>query len=120
MPVQYQKELKFAFGDYMEAHEGTDNTTRPHSAACIALFPVGNAKGLWELFKIANRTRVRRTNMVKLVTSELVVDGMNAIAKEEVEVETKESSRLLMINNQPITRQRITKKRRTKTQKRSI
>ena len=27
MPVQYQKELKFAFGDYMEAYEGTDNTS---------------------------------------------------------------------------------------------
>jgi hypothetical protein len=27
MLVQYQKELKFTFGDYMEAYEGTDNTS---------------------------------------------------------------------------------------------
>jgi len=85
MPVKYQKELRFAFGDYVEAHEGTDNTSRPRNGACIALFPIGNATGSWQLFKIANRTRVRRSNMVKLVTSGFVVDAMNAIAKEEAE-----------------------------------
>jgi hypothetical protein len=85
MPVQYQKELRFAFGDYVEAHKGTDNTSRPRSAACIALFPVGNSTGSWQLFKISSRTRVRRTNMVKLVTSSLVINAMNAIAEEEAE-----------------------------------
>jgi hypothetical protein len=85
MPAQYQKELRLAFGDYVEAHEGTDNTSRPRSAACIALFPIGNSTGSWQLFKIASRTRVRRTNMVKLVTSGLVIDAMNAIAGEEAE-----------------------------------
>jgi len=85
MPVQYQKELRFAFGDYVEAHEGTDNTSRPHSAACIALFPVGNSTGSWQLFKVSGRTRVRRTNMVKLVMSSLVINAMNAIAVEETE-----------------------------------
>jgi hypothetical protein len=85
MPVQYQKELRFAFGDYVEAHEGTDNTSRPRSAACISLFPVGNSTGSWQLFKISSCTRVHRTNMVKLVTSSLVINAMNAIAEEEAE-----------------------------------
>jgi len=85
MPVQYQKELRFAFGDYVEAHEGTDNRSRPRSEACIALFPVGNSTGSWQLFKISSHTRVRRTNMVKLVTSSLVINAMNARAEEEVE-----------------------------------
>jgi hypothetical protein len=85
MSVQYQKELRFTFGDNVEAHEGTDNTSRPRSAACIALFPVGNSTGSWQLFKIASHTRVRRTNVVKLVTSGLVIDAMNAIAEEEAE-----------------------------------
>jgi len=83
MPVQYQKELRFTFGDYVEAHEGTDNTSRPLSAACIALFPIGNLTGSWQLFKIAGRTRVRRTNMVKMVMSGLIIDAMNTIAEEE-------------------------------------
>jgi hypothetical protein len=81
MPVQYQKELRFAFGDYVEAYEGSDNTSRPRSTACIALFAIGSSTGSWQLFKIASRSRVRRT----LVTSGLIVDARNAIAKEEVE-----------------------------------
>jgi hypothetical protein len=71
-------------GEYILT-EGTDNMSWPCSAACVALFPVGNATGSWQLFKIASRSRVRRTHMVKLVTSKLVVDAMNAIAKEKAE-----------------------------------
>jgi hypothetical protein len=36
IPIQYQKELTFTFGNYVEAYEGTDNTSRPRSVACIA------------------------------------------------------------------------------------
>jgi hypothetical protein len=98
MPVQYQKELRFAFGDYVEAHEEPDKTSRPHSAACIALFPVGNSTGSRQLFKISSRTRVRRTNMVKLVTSSLVINAMIAIAEEEVET-TKGNQGILEVGN---------------------
>lgn len=38
---------------------------------CIALYPVGNATGLWALWKIETGTRFRHANMIKLVTSEL-------------------------------------------------
>jgi len=98
MAVQYQKELRFVFGDYIEAHEGTDNTSRPCSAVCIALFPIGNSTGSWQLFKLASHTRVRRTNMVKLVTSGLVIDAMNAIAEEEKEA-TSGSWGILEVGN---------------------
>jgi len=98
MAVQYQKELRFVFGDYIEAHEGTDNTSCPCSAVCIALFPIGNSTGSWQLFKLASHTRVRRTNMVKLVTSGLVIDAMNAIAEEEKEA-TSGSWGILEVGN---------------------
>jgi hypothetical protein len=42
MPVLY-KEFSAAFGDYVEAYEGTDNTSGARSAACIAVCPVGNS-----------------------------------------------------------------------------
>ena len=86
------------FGDYIEAHEGTDNTSCPCSAVCIALFPIGNSTGSWQLFKLASHTRVRRTNMVKLVTSGLVIDAMNAIAEEEKEA-TSGSWGILEVGN---------------------
>jgi hypothetical protein len=81
VPVPY-KELTVAFGDYVEAYEGTDNTSGAHSSACVALCPVGNSTGSWTLWKIDTRVRVRRTNFKRLVTSELVINSMNALARE--------------------------------------
>jgi hypothetical protein len=81
-PVDYKKELQVAFGDYVEAYEGTDNTSRARSSACIALYPAGNLSGSWVLWKIETRTRVRRTNMKKMITSDLIVQAMNATAAE--------------------------------------
>jgi hypothetical protein len=76
IPVHYHKDVRLAFGDYVEAYEGTTNTSRPRSSACIALYPANNAAGSWQLFKIDTRTRVRRSNMVKLVTGELIIKAM--------------------------------------------
>jgi hypothetical protein len=59
IPVDYKKELLLAFGDYVEAYEGTDNTSRARSSACVALGPTGTATGSWILWKIETRTRVR-------------------------------------------------------------
>jgi hypothetical protein len=81
-PVDYKKELQVAFGDYVEAYEGTDNTSRARSSVCIALHPAGNLSGSWVLWKIETKTRVKRTNMRKMVTSDLIVQAMNATAAE--------------------------------------
>jgi hypothetical protein len=82
IPVDYKKELLVAFGDYVEAYEGTDNTLRARSSACIALYPVGNSIGSWVLWKIETRSRVRRSNVTKLVTSDLIKQAMNALTRE--------------------------------------
>ena len=55
VPVPY-KEFSIAFGDYVEAYEGMDNTSGVRSAACIALCPVGNSTGSWMLWKLDTRT----------------------------------------------------------------
>jgi hypothetical protein len=39
IPVDYKKEWLLAFGDYVEAYEGTDNMSSASSAACILLYP---------------------------------------------------------------------------------
>jgi len=89
IPVDYRKELQLAFGDYVEAYEGTTNTMAQRSSACIALHPAANSTGSWILWKIETKSRVRRSNMVKLVTSETIIKTMNAIAQEEVEEENQ-------------------------------
>jgi len=75
--------VKLAFGDYIEAYEGTTNTSCPRSSACIALYPANNAAGLWQLFKIDMRTNICISNMVKLVTGELIIQAMKNIAAEK-------------------------------------
>jgi hypothetical protein len=85
--VNYKKELQLAFGDYVEAYEGTDNTSCARSAACIALYPTNNAAGSWVLWKVETRNRVRRSNYEKLATLNLIVQTMNAIARSEAHVE---------------------------------
>jgi hypothetical protein len=87
VPVDYKKELTYAFGDYVEAYEGTTNTSRARSSACIALFPTGNSIGSWVLWKIDTRSHVRRSNMEKLVTTDMIINVMNAVSEEERERE---------------------------------
>jgi hypothetical protein len=43
IPVPF-RELMYAFGDYVEAYDGMDNSASVHSAPCIALHPVGNSR----------------------------------------------------------------------------
>ncbi len=40
--------------------------------------------GSWVLWKIETHSQVRQSNMVKLVTSDILVQMMNAVKKEEV------------------------------------
>jgi hypothetical protein len=77
--------MSVAFGDYVEAYEGTDNTSEARSAACLVLCPVGNSTGSWTLWKLGMHMKVCRTNFQKLVTSELVIRAVNALTDEEVE-----------------------------------
>jgi hypothetical protein len=82
VPVDYKKELLLAFGDYIEAYEGTDNMSRARSSTCIALYPASNAAGSWVLWKIETRTRVRRTKVQKMATTDIIIQAMNSVANE--------------------------------------
>jgi hypothetical protein len=84
MPIDYKKELLLAYGDYVEAHKGTTNNMAERSAACIALYPAANSTGSWVLWKIETRCKVRRRNVVKLVTMDAFITAMNAIAEEDM------------------------------------
>jgi hypothetical protein len=45
--------------------------------------PASNSTGSWVLWKIDTRSRVRRSNVVKLVTTDAIISVMNAIAEED-------------------------------------
>jgi len=84
-PIDFKKEFGLAFDDYMEAYEGTTNMMIYRGTACIALCPTNNAASSWILWKISTRSIIRHSNWVKLVTSQLIIDAMNAILQEGAE-----------------------------------
>jgi hypothetical protein len=90
VPVDYKKELLLLFGDYVEAYEGMDNTSKARSSACIALHPASNAAGSWILWKIETRSRVQRSNVKKMVTTDMIIQAMNSIADESRLEESEE------------------------------
>jgi hypothetical protein len=79
----YRKELSLAFGDYVEVHTGTDNTSRERSVPCIALYPVGNATGTWQFWNLRTKRYIRHSTWVRMQSSTLITDIINNIADEE-------------------------------------
>ena len=55
----YQKELGLAFGNYVEVHNMTINTSKECSLPCIALYPVGNATSTWVMWCITTKAYER-------------------------------------------------------------
>jgi hypothetical protein len=100
VPVDYKKELLLVFGDYVEAYEGTDNTSRARSSACIALHPASNATGSWVLWKIETRSRVQRSNVKKMVTTDIIIQAMNSVANES-QLEEAEEEEEEVLRQQP-------------------
>ena len=89
----YAKELSIGYGDYVESYDPTVVSARAHkdrTEPCIALYPTGNANGSWWLLNIKTKKRVRRTNWVKMVTTELVINAMNSLSATEDDAEVEE------------------------------
>jgi hypothetical protein len=53
--LDFCKELGYAFGDYCEVFNGTDNTSRVRSVPCVALYPCNNASGSWAFLNLKSR-----------------------------------------------------------------
>jgi hypothetical protein len=78
MRVDFRKEFGLAFGDYCEVYDGTDNTSKPRSVPCVALYPCNNAAGSWAFMNLHTKQRIRRTQWVKMVMTDVIISAMNA------------------------------------------
>jgi hypothetical protein len=96
----YRKELLLAFGDYVEVHTATDNTSRERSVPCIVLYPVGNATGTWQFWKLRTRRYIRHSSWVRMRQSGLISDIINNIAEEECGAESTVNDNELMAPGQ--------------------
>jgi hypothetical protein len=59
--LSYKKELSLAFGDYIEVHASTTNTSKEHSVPCIALHPCANLTGTWNFWSLSSKQYLRRS-----------------------------------------------------------
>ena len=79
----YKKELSLAFGDYIECYDQkvkSNNAERARTEPCIALYPSGNANWSWIFLNLKTNKYVSRTNWVKMVTTQIVIDAVNRIS----------------------------------------
>ena len=75
------------FGDYCEVYDGTDNTTRSRSLPCVALYPCCNLTGSWFFYSLMTKTRIRRMQWKKMITSKEFSENMNALDPDAVALE---------------------------------
>jgi hypothetical protein len=87
MKPDFSKELLLAFGNYCEVYDGMDNTTKSRSIPFIALHPCCNITGSWAFNSFLTKTRIRRMQRKKIVTSEEIIEKMNAVNPEEIAIE---------------------------------
>lgn len=83
----FRRELGIGFGDYVEVYDPTATgniISKDRTSPAIALYPTGNANESWTFYNLATKRRVRRSNWQKMVTSELIIDAINAMADAEI------------------------------------
>jgi hypothetical protein len=56
-----------AFGDYCEVYGGDNNTSRPRSVPCIALYLCNNAAGSWAFMNLMMKQVICCTQWLKRV-----------------------------------------------------
>jgi hypothetical protein len=79
--------LSLGFGDYCEVFDGSDNTSRSRNLPYIALYPCNNSTGSWQFLNITTGMMIRRSHWRRMVTTQAVVDRMNAMQSAPIQEE---------------------------------
>jgi hypothetical protein len=81
----YKAELSIAYGDYVEGYDPSARSNAVQDSrvnSLIALYPCGNSTGSWVCYGIPTKRFVRRTNLTKMVTTDLVIAEMNLLSEK--------------------------------------
>jgi hypothetical protein len=62
----------WAFGDYIEVYDGTDNMACSRSVPCIALYPCNNMTGSWAFLNLSMKQYIRSSQWQKMRTTEAI------------------------------------------------
>ena len=82
--MDYFKNLKASFGDYVEADRNVlDNTMATRSDGGIALFDTGNAEGSWHVYNLDTGKVIKRNSLHVLPMPQIVVDHLDQMAQRD-------------------------------------
>jgi hypothetical protein len=79
----FKKEFSVSFGDYCECYMPGVTKNDVFKDLCLALYPTGDASGSWIMYDFKTRRRVRRTNLKKIITTQLVINAANQLLTDE-------------------------------------
>ena len=81
----YKVELSVAYGDNVAGRDPSAKSNAVQDSrvnSLIALYPCGNSTGSWVCYAITTKKYVRRTDLTKLVTTDLIIDQMNQLSEK--------------------------------------
>ena len=82
--IDAKKDLKHAFGDYVQIIDSsTNNTMDERSRGGIALLPAGNREGSWIYMTMKTWRKVKRNRVEALPTPDEVIEYINLKAQDE-------------------------------------
>jgi hypothetical protein len=84
LPMNCNKELSLAPGEYAEVYDGTDNMACNHSVPCIALYPCKSRTGSWTFLNLSTKQFVRYLQWQKIQSTEAIISQMNMFDPEPI------------------------------------
>ena len=78
--IDYRKDLRCGFGEYVEAIERSSNDMVSRTAPCITLLPTANTSGSWFLLHLATNRIIRRDQWVAKPMNAVIIGLLNNLA----------------------------------------
>ena len=83
--VDYKRDCRAAFGDYVQAHEdnAVTNNMQERTVGAIVLGPTGNVQGTYELLNLSTWKVIKRNSWTALPMPQYVIDVINMKASQD-------------------------------------
>jgi len=81
--VDFVKHCKYQFGEYVHAHEESNNGMGPRTVGALALRPTGNAQGNWYFMSLLTGRRLNRMHCTQLPMPDDAIEQVHRLARRQ-------------------------------------
>ncbi len=81
--LDYNRHCQYEFGEYVQTHEATDNTTASRTVGALAMRPTGNDQGSWYFLSLATGKILNRDVATRLPMPREVIDQVHRMARRQ-------------------------------------